>query len=130
MMILAAALCLFVGTEARLTDKWDFIYKHCPKHVCTHEDHTILDWNENEGCHCRLHPCHYDDGNGKYEAKKHSCPDPKFPYLEFSYNKEKELECMCKEHPCPDRKCGDASHSIAWTHDGECYCRSPEEREL
>eukprot|EP01065_Artemidia_motanka_P038792 TRINITY_DN47640_c0_g1_i1.p1 TRINITY_DN47640_c0_g1~~TRINITY_DN47640_c0_g1_i1.p1 ORF type:complete len:133 (+),score=59.97 TRINITY_DN47640_c0_g1_i1:73-471(+) len=124
----AALLCVATLAAGKLTDKWEYIFEKCPKHICTHADHTILDWNQEEGCHCRLHPCLYDETHG--EPKRHSCPDAKFPFLAFEYNKEKELVCICKEHPCPDRKCQDSGHKLEWTHDGECFCRSAKPEEL
>lgn len=105
----------------------------CRGHTCaTTPDHPILDWNEEQGCHCVSHPCWSDNGVA------HHCEDPVHPYLMFSYTAAGKLKCGCSAHPhydstyiakelCPGEFCDDKDNTPVVDFDDQikkCLCRS------
>eukprot|EP01062_Namystynia_karyoxenos_P067954 TRINITY_DN62109_c0_g1_i1.p1 TRINITY_DN62109_c0_g1~~TRINITY_DN62109_c0_g1_i1.p1 ORF type:complete len:135 (+),score=42.27 TRINITY_DN62109_c0_g1_i1:85-489(+) len=117
-----AFLLLATAVQAKLSDHWSNVREKCVDALCETMDHPILDWNEAEGCHCRQHPCHNDNG------MRHSCDDPGFPFLAFEYDADQQLSCVCKPHPCPEDTCEAEGHIVKWDHNGHCYCQHKEHR--
>eukprot|EP01062_Namystynia_karyoxenos_P041466 TRINITY_DN30228_c0_g1_i2.p2 TRINITY_DN30228_c0_g1~~TRINITY_DN30228_c0_g1_i2.p2 ORF type:complete len:129 (+),score=22.89 TRINITY_DN30228_c0_g1_i2:76-462(+) len=116
---LAALLVLALPAAGRLSDHWRVIRMRCPKSQCNNPDFPILDWNHTERrCLCRRHPCH------NVKGKKHVCDDPRFPYLAYNYDQDREIKCVCKKNPCTEEKCEPGS-KVAWDHNGRCMCLKP-----
>ena len=105
----------------------------CRGHRCDSVEHPILDYSEQEGCHCTAHPCWHDSG------RFHHCEErPDHPFLMFSYSSEGKLECSCSKHPhydstyiaktkCPGQFCDDNEKApvMDWDKDQQkCICRS------
>merc|ERR1712224_874109 len=67
-------------------------------------------------CMCESHPCKDRDGS--------TCKDPKLPWLDYHWNKDKTLDCFCRPHPCPTLSCEKTPNTpdVLWDQEGNCYC--------
>lgn len=109
-----------------------YVAKLCRGHTCTDPRFPILDYVLNEQkCTCRAHPCWEDFGTTHY------CSSRANPYLMFSYNSDRTLNCACHEQPfynsrhilhdlCPGHNCETPEHPVLdWDEaQGKCICRA------
>ena len=60
----------------------------CAGAMCNDPEYPIVIYDENtKDCQCAKHPC---------GVTKDACEDPKFPMLDYSYDRTGDIDCFCR----------------------------------
>jgi len=89
------------------------IHEKCAGAMCNDPEYPIVIYNEDtKDCQCAKHPC---------GVTKEACEDPKFPMLDYAYDRTGDIDCFCRAHPCPNTRC-EPNETLQWNQEGKCNC--------